>query len=778
MRGPWRKEIIVIGMYRTRSSKEGSAGSLSLRARRLIARVGVVLLSAALMFQGVPTAAWAQEVQAPVEAEETIEARVPSSQEEAGPAAPEGSVPASQTDLVPTPQAQEQVTVTASVIGLSEPADDGSCSFENWIAPTKIVAEGSQGATAWDIIKPLLDNAGYTYAYADGFLSSITTPEGRELAGKPVSGDIWSFWEFFVNGESSMVGMGEYRVANGDTISLRFSNPVVEPAPEAHVEVVPNAPHPSLEVQWNGYADGGKGSVTTAPTPQEGAQQAWETGFLTPEEVAQGASLSQSDALMIDGKLYVVTGSAVYSTTPPWSATKSLAMLRVIDAATGREERRIQLSAPMDSTCRAVYADGIVVVPLSGGAVQALSAASLQTLWVVPASGQGQSLNSLTVQDGAVYVTYFNDLDANSAASSGRTVRYDLLSGTRLGAIENAHSGSYWTGGIAVGDTFLIGDDAGIVHVYAADLSREISSLKVSNEPLRAVLVPYRGFVLAVSRDGVLHKLSMTNRQLREVGSVSFAAYSTSTPTVSGGRAYVGGSGSDFSSRLAIIDLASMTVERVVNAVDGSPMMAGGIVCTPLVSVQQSGTYVYFTINGAEGDYPTYTAGGGIYVYRLGDEDAHVLFEPESGLKNYCMASILCDPDGNLYYFNDSGHLFKICGSTAIPVDPDQVDLIPLQPALSAQTTSGPANASSGNGGAQHVVPVASLSVPKRAKAQEPKDEPNGEPESKHESSRHRDRVEESTSSANPFAIGGIVAAVVLLIAAVLVLLKGARGRR
>ena len=769
----------MIEMCRTRFSNEGSVGSLCLRVKRAAARCGVALLCATLIFQGVPTAAWAQDAPtAPTEAERATEACTPCSQQAAGPAEPESSAPSSQTDPILAPEVQERITVTVSVIGLSEPADDGSCSFENWIAPTKIDVEAGRGATAWDIIKPLLDNAGYTYAYADGFLSSITTPEGHELVGKPVSGDIWSFWEFFVNGESSMVGMGEYRAADGDTISLRFSNPVVEPAPEAHVEVVPNAPHPNLEAQWNGYADGGKGSVTTAPTPQEGVHQAWETGFLTPGEVSQGASLSQSDALMIDGKLYVVTGSAVYSTTPPWSATKSLAMLRVIDAATGREERCIQLSAPMDSTCRAVYADGIIVVPLSGGAVQALSAASLQTLWVVPASGQGQSLNSLTVQDGAVYVTYFDGLDANGAASSGRTVRYDLLSGTRLGAIENAHSGSYWTGGIAVGDTFLIGDDAGIVHVYAADLSREISSLKVSNEPLRAALVPYRGYVLAVSRDGVLHKLSMTNHRLREVGSVSFAAYSTSTPTVSGGRAYVGGSGSDFSSRLAIIDLASLTVERVVNAVDGSPMMTGGIVCTPLVSTQQSGTYVYFTINGAEGDYPTYTAGGGIYVYRLGDEDAHVLFEPESGLKNYCMASILCDPDGNLYYFNDSGHLFKICGSTAVPVDPDQVDLIPLRPALSVQTTSGPANASSGNGGVQRVVPAASQSVPKRAKAQGPKDEPDGEPESEHESSRHRGRVEESTSSANPFAIGGVVAAVVLLIAAVLILLKGARGRR
>ena len=221
-----------------------------------------------------------------------------------------------------------------------------------------------------------------------------------------------------------------------------------------------------------------------------------------------------------------------------------------------------------------------------------------------------------------------------------------------------------------------------------------------------------------------------------------------------------------------------MTVERVVNAVDGSPMMAGGIVCTPLVSVQQSGTYVYFTINGAEGDYPKYTAGGGIYVYRLGDEDAHVLFEPEAGLKNYCMASILCDPDGNLYYFNDSGHLFKVCGSTAIPVDPDQIDLIPLRPALSVQTTSDPANASSGNGGARRVASAAPQSEPELAKAQETVDEPEDESDSKNEPSHRRERAGESTASVNPFAIVGIAAAAVLLVAAFLVLFKGAKGRR
>ena len=81
---------------------------------------------------------------------------------------------------------------------------------------------------------------------------------------------------------------------------------------------------------------------------------------------------------------------------------------------------------------------------------------------------------------------------------------------------------------------------------------------------------------------------------------------------------------------------------------------------TPLVSTRDGETYVYFTLNGAKGNWPNYTSGGGVYMYRLGDAEATEVFVPGSGYANYCMASVVCDEFGNLYYTNDSGHLFCV----------------------------------------------------------------------------------------------------------------------
>ena len=52
-----------------------------------------------------------------------------------------------------------------------------------------------------------------------------------------------------------------------------------------------------------------------------------------------------------------------------------------------------------------------------------------------------------------------------------------------------------------------------------------------------------------------------------------------------------------------------------------------------------------------------------MYVYRLGDDEAALMFQPGPGQIEFCMASVICDEEGNLYYTNDSGHLFKIAGN-------------------------------------------------------------------------------------------------------------------
>ena len=72
---------------------------------------------------------------------------------------------------------------------------------------------------------------------------------------------------------------------------------------------------------------------------------------------------------------------------------------------------------------------------------------------------------------------------------------------------------------------------------------------------------------------------------------------------------------------------------------------------TPLVSVQQNGTYAYFTVNGLP---------GGVWVYKLGTGRAAQIYTPDKDHQNYTTSSVIADFEGNLYYTNDSGTLFSL----------------------------------------------------------------------------------------------------------------------
>lgn len=128
--------------------------------------------------------------------------------------------------------------------------------------------------------------------------------------------------------------------------------------------------------------------------------------------------------------------------------------------------------------------------------------------------------------------------------------------------------------------------------------------------------------------------------------------------TVDGDTVYVGGSVQG-ASALAIIDLVARTAQLVTEA-DGAPLPEGGVKGAPLVSKQDDGTYVYFTVNYAETtDYVHYTAGGGIYRYKLGDASAELIWDAK-GYEGFCDSPVICDSEGNLYYINDSGHLMAL----------------------------------------------------------------------------------------------------------------------
>ena len=516
--------------------------------------------------------------------------------------------------------------------------------------------ETAAGPTAADATEALFKESGLDAGYGMGsyglYLNTITSPyTGEKLGWDQATG---KYWQLFVNGTASDVGASSVFLKTGDVITWAYSaygSSVPEVSP---VTPQPDAERPDWDSVWPGFASG---SNTTAPTPTDEVKESWVTQIKDSADWATNVS----DPIYVGDYVYIAAGSKLLQ----------------LNAETGETEREGTLVAPINSIARMVYVDGRIIVPLSGGRLQALTADRLATLWMTPAlsateQGDQQSLSTLTLGDGCVY---FGTAVADwSTTYGGNFVCVDVQTGKVLWSQENSEKGYYWSGAALAGSYVVVGDDAGAVIARDAKTGAEVSRVDVGASVRSTVVTSDGGKTLfVVSMDGVLHRLSLSDAGiLSETGKVKFAKTSTSTPTISGGKLFVGGQSEAFTQVskwvkayygvLAVIDAESLSVSEV-STIDGHAFVgdtngqatSAEVKSAPVVSVQNGETYVYFTANCNP---------GGVYRYRLGDTDASLIYTPDADHQNYCMASITVGPDGTLYYVNDSGALFAI-GSAA-----------------------------------------------------------------------------------------------------------------
>lgn len=516
--------------------------------------------------------------------------------------------------------------------------------------------ETAAGPTAADATEALFKESGLDAGYGMGsyglYLNTITSPyTGEKLGWDQATG---KYWQLFVNGTASDVGASSVFLKTGDVIAWAYSaygSSVPEVSP---VTPQPDAERPDWDSVWPGFASG---SNTTAPTPTDEVKESWVTQIKDSADWATNVS----DPIYVGDYVYIAAGSKLLQ----------------LNAKTGETEREGTLVAPINSIARMVYVDGRIIVPLSGGRLQALTADRLVTLWMTPAlsataQGDQQSLSTLTLGDGCVY---FGTAVADwSVTYGGSLVCVDIQTGKVLWFQENSEKGYYWSGAALAGSYVVVGDDAGAVIARDAKTGAEVSRVDVGASVRSTVVTSDGGKTLfVVSMDGVLHRLSLSDAGiLSETGKVKFAKTSTSTPTISGGKLFVGGQSETYIQVskwvkayygvLAVIDAESLSVSEV-STIDGHAFVgdtngqatSAEVKSAPVVSVQNGETYVYFTANCNP---------GGVYRYRLGDTDASLIYTPDADHQNYCMASITVGPDGTLYYVNDSCALFAI-GSAA-----------------------------------------------------------------------------------------------------------------
>ena len=546
--------------------------------------------------------------------------------------------------------APEQVTASCSVIGPNAAGANVS-----WAPETSLSVE--PGTTAADLTKKILDANGITY---DADLYTFAK-DGNSLGYDAATG---KWWQLFINGESATVMASNYVLKEGDQVVWYYCTDS-DNLPKSDALVVdPSATRPtSLSAAWPGYRGTDetgvvRGISTSVPGSGTYAKLDWAQSRLT-----TAMYVNASDAIIVNGEVYDAAQAQLYRR----------------DASTGVVLDEARLAASVDSTARLQYADGLILVPLHGGRIQALTADTLTTVWVsaalpasISASGKAvdqQLLSSVTVRDGKAY---FSTVAPDGSDSCGGYVAcVSLADGSLVWSHEGTDAGYYWTGAVPTSAGVLTANDEGRVSLLDPATGEELSSVELGTR-CRAQLAVSGNTVYAVTTDGTLHELSLgSDGSLTEGRSVRFGSYSTSSPVVCDGRAYVGGStpASQADGALFVIDLGTMEVEHevLVPKVEVEHQAGTGEVKgTPLVSVAADGnTYVYFTSNALP---------GGVYAYRLGDAEATTLYQPASDLWQYCMSSIACDASGNLYYFNDSGTLFKLDAgaTTAAPGEKGQ----------------------------------------------------------------------------------------------------------
>lgn len=598
-----------------------------------------------------------------------------------------GGAPSASDETAAAADDRDQtVTVSVAVVG---PGADGVTA--RWAGAEALTLDA--GSTAADASEALFEQAGLAADTGIGsygwYLNSITSPYTGEALGwdQPTG----RYWQLFVNGEPSDAGAGGVVLSAGDTVCWAYSaygDGVPETSP---VVPDPDAERPDWESAWPGY---GSSVPEGAGLPTGAVSESWVSQMKDPSDWATNVS----DPIVAGGRVFVAVGSE----------------LRQLDPATGEVLRRGALAAPIDSIARMVYTDGVVVVPLSGGRLQALTADALTTVWVTPAlaagvAGAQQSLSSLTVGDGCVY---FGTADADwSTTYGGYLVCVDTSTGKVLWTQQNKEAGYYWAGAVRVGGFLVIGDDAGAVCVLDATTGAAVSSLSVGARVRSTLVAGADGStVYAVTYDGVLHRLAVgQDGSIVRTGSVKFAKSSVGTPTLVGGKLYVGGQSEEYVQVnkytkaylgvMAVIDAETLSVERAVSTVDGAPLMgdksSADVMGAPVVATRDGETYIYFTANCRP---------GGVYRYRVGAVSAELVYTPSEMNQNFCMASIVVGDDGSLYYVNDSGALFALAGDGVLVPETPEAPETPETPEApeDPETPEDPENPSTPPAGENH----------------------------------------------------------------------------
>jgi hypothetical protein len=575
----------------------------------------------------------------------------------------------------------ETLSVTLSVYGskeikTKEDLEDPDLISEWYNQTCEVAAQTDAEALTRQL---LTEEAGHTLEFFGEFLATIGIKDKGINTGGVTNGSA-SYWSLLIKHagdedfQYSMTSAKGYTLQDGDIIKWQFVNDptwppnVIYEPPESPVALTPT---PDWWVAFRGNLNNNLAVKKDMPVPDATPTLLWNS-FIEEKSVSEWGTFPAaiSDLLIINDKIF-------------YAADHHLVRL---NKTTGEREHVTELRNSIQYLSRLAYAYGMILVPFDGGGLQAIDPDTMETVWVaesidvlqiyrpegdewIPHDYPIQSLGTTYVTDGVAYMPLTAMDGYTGTAGIFRAI--DLKTGQTLWQYTDYNDGFYWSGGVRVGDRILIGNNGGIIYSFALDGSNAQKPDMIEvGAPIRSTLVSDGEYVYFST--ATIPNLGEDETQPNEAGAfhalkadlsdhqfVNFAAYSTSTPVIHNGKAYVGGNDASFQGVLGVIDLKTMQAKTL-------PVGPGAIQSSPLLVVDTEGkTHLYFTANADPGK---------LYVYE--NEAIKEYYVPTEAAANYTLASPVVDRDANLYYTTDSGVIIalQLKSADVQPTEPTEPD--------------------------------------------------------------------------------------------------------
>ena len=373
--------------------------------------------------------------------------------------------------------------------------------------------------------------------------------------------------------------------------------------------------------------------IENTPTPESGVLK-WAT------QIGEGWQKSAGEPIIVGDRIIIMAGNEIHALDKETG--------EIINTAQMAEAQSYGYVAP-------TYADGHIFMNLSNGTIQAFDAKTLESEWVYKHSDNAKGMTAVTYSENMIFTGFWN-----GEKKDGDFVALDSITG-ELKWSKTIDGGSYWAGAYCTDDAVIFGTDDGadaISHLYSCnkETGEVLSCIDVENKgDIRSSVSYYGGRIYVTTKGGYLISAELNDSVLSDVIYGEIDAASTSTPVIYKDRVYIGAG----DKTIAVFD--ALTLEKIFSVpVTAYPQ------CTPLISnyYEDSGyLYLYTTYNKSP---------GGITLIKIktdatSEEECIVteLYDAK-GYEQYCIADIICDENGTLYYKNDSGYLFAFSDKVTI----------------------------------------------------------------------------------------------------------------